>query len=48
MGRGQLINAAIPVALKTGAKPGTEAFRSALRTALENVKDLSVRKGCST
>ncbi|HEX7387277.1 MAG TPA: ABC transporter substrate-binding protein [Castellaniella sp.] len=42
---GQLINAAIPVALKTGAKPGTPEFRSALRTALENVKELSASQG---
>jgi branched-chain amino acid transport system substrate-binding protein len=42
---GQLINRAIPVALKSGAKPGTPAFRSALRGALENVKELSASQG---
>ncbi|HRD35379.1 MAG TPA: ABC transporter substrate-binding protein [Rhodocyclaceae bacterium] len=35
---GVLLNAAIPVALKT-AKPGTPEFRAALRDALEGVKD---------
>ena len=34
-----LVIDAIPVALKT-AKPGTEAFRSALRDALESEKDI--------
>jgi branched-chain amino acid transport system substrate-binding protein len=42
---GQLINRAIPVALKSGAKPGTPEFRAALRTALENVKELSASQG---
>lgn len=42
---GQLINRAIPVALKSGAKPGTPAFRTALRDALENVKELSASQG---
>ncbi|MBV6271385.1 ABC transporter substrate-binding protein [Alcaligenaceae bacterium CGII-47] len=42
---GQLINSAIPVALKTGAKPGTPEFRSALRDALEQVKDLAASQG---
>lgn len=37
---GVLINAALPAALKTGAKPGTEDFRKAMRDALENVKDV--------
>lgn len=37
---GMLINAAIPKALATGAKPGTEAFRVAMRDALENLKDV--------
>ena len=36
---GLLLERAIPVALKT-AKPGTEAFRSALRDALESEKDI--------
>lgn len=42
---GQLVVAAIPVALKTGATPGTAAFRTALRDAIENIKDLSVSQG---
>lgn len=36
---GQLLKAAIPVALET-AQPGTEDFRVALRDALENVKEV--------
>lgn len=36
---GQILNAAIPVALET-AKPGSEEFRVALRDALENVKEV--------
>lgn len=39
-----LLQRAIPEALKKG-QPGTEAFRDALRTSLENVKDLSVSQG---
>ena len=42
---GQLITAAIPAALKTGAKPGTPEFRSALRDALEQIKNLPVSQG---
>jgi len=45
---GQLINDAIPRALKTGAKPGTAAFRSALRDALEQVKELPASQGIFT
>jgi branched-chain amino acid transport system substrate-binding protein len=45
---GQLIAAAIPAALKTGAKPGTAEFRSALRDALENIKDLPASQGVFT
>jgi len=41
---GQMLNRAIPVALKT-AQPGTPEFRAALRTALENVKDLPLSHG---
>lgn len=41
---GLLLNAAIPVALKK-AKPGTEAFRAALREALENVRNLTTATG---
>jgi len=39
-----LIAHAVPQALKT-AQPGTVQFRSALRTALENTKDLTVPQG---
>lgn len=42
---GQLIVAAVPEALKSGAKPGTPEFRSALRDALENIKDLPASQG---
>src|SRR5690554_1393695 len=42
---GLLIEAAVPAALKTGAKPGTPEFRKALRDALEQVKDLAVSQG---
>ncbi len=42
---GQLIVAAIPEAVKSGAKPGTPEFRAALRDALENVKNLAVSQG---
>src|SRR3546814_13372670 len=35
---GQLIVTAVPVALKTGAKPGTPEFRAAMRDALEGIK----------
>ncbi|OXC79579.1 ABC transporter substrate-binding protein [Caballeronia sordidicola] len=41
---GHMLEQAIPEALKT-AQPGTEAFRAALRTALENVKDLPLAHG---
>jgi branched-chain amino acid transport system substrate-binding protein len=41
---GQLLVNAIPQALKT-AQPGTREFRSALRDALENTKDLAVSQG---
>ncbi len=37
---GALIAAAIPQALGTGAQPGTEAFRVALRDAIENSKEV--------
>lgn len=36
---GRMLSRAVPVALKK-AKPGTLAFREALRSALENVKDM--------
>ena len=32
-------------ALKTGAQPGTPAFRAALRDALETTRDLTVPNG---
>ena len=41
---GQLLQHAIPEALKK-AQPGTEAFRSALRDALENTRDLPISHG---
>jgi len=41
---GQLLERAIPEALKK-AQPGTEAFRSALRDALEGTKELAVSHG---
>ncbi|HWT38429.1 MAG TPA: ABC transporter substrate-binding protein [Paraburkholderia sp.] len=41
---GQMLQRAIPEALKKG-QPGTEAFRVALREALENVKDLPLSHG---
>jgi len=44
---GLLLASAIPVALKT-AQPGTKEFRSALRDALENVKELKTSNGVTT
>ncbi len=41
---GQLLSAAIPVALKKG-QPGTPEFRAALRDALENVKEVAGAHG---
>ncbi|WP_118183768.1 ABC transporter substrate-binding protein [Paraburkholderia phosphatilytica] len=41
---GHLLERAIPEALKT-AQPGTPAFREALRSALENVKDMAGAHG---
>jgi branched-chain amino acid transport system substrate-binding protein len=41
---GIMLQAALPVAEK-GSKPGTEAFRSALRDALENMKDVVGTQG---
>jgi branched-chain amino acid transport system substrate-binding protein len=41
---GHMLAAAVPVALKT-AQPGTEAFRTALRGALENIHDLALSHG---
>ncbi|MFN5048796.1 ABC transporter substrate-binding protein [Roseateles sp.] len=42
---GMLLQAAIPAALKSGAQPGTPAFRAALRDALESVKELPAAHG---
>lgn len=42
---GKLIETAIPHALEAGAKPGTPAFRSALRDALEGVTNLPASTG---
>ncbi len=42
---GLLLQAALPEALKSGAKPGTAEFRKALRDALENVKDVAGTQG---
>ena len=39
-----MLNRAVPVALQKG-KPGTEAFRVALRDALENIHDLPLSHG---
>ncbi len=41
---GQMLQRAIPEALGK-AQPGTEAFRSALRDALENIKELPISQG---
>jgi branched-chain amino acid transport system substrate-binding protein len=41
---GLLLSSAIPVALKT-AQPGTKEFRTALRDAIENTRDLRVSNG---
>ncbi|MEG1769557.1 MAG: branched-chain amino acid ABC transporter substrate-binding protein, partial [Comamonas sp.] len=41
---GLLLQAAIPAALKKGA-PGTPAFRSALRDALEQTRELAGTQG---
>lgn len=41
---GQMLQRAIPEALKKG-QPGTEAFRAALREALENIKELPISHG---
>ncbi len=42
---GQLVIAAMPAALKSGAKPGTPEFRAAMRDAIENIKNLPVSHG---
>lgn len=43
----QLLDAAVPVALKTAA-PGTAEFREALRTALENLQGINAARGTYT
>ena len=40
-----MLERALPGALKTGAKPGTEAFRAALRDQLENIRELVTTHG---
>lgn len=42
---GHLVAAAVPGALKTGAKPGTPEFRAALRDSLEKIKNLAASQG---
>jgi branched-chain amino acid transport system substrate-binding protein len=42
---GQLVVVALPIALKTGAKPGTPEFRAAMRDALESVKNAAASQG---
>lgn len=42
---GLLLQAALPQALKSGAKPGTVEFRNALRDALENVRNVAGTQG---
>jgi len=44
-GAWMLLDSAVGRALKTGAAPGTPAFRKALRDALENTRDLTVPNG---
>ena len=45
---GQLVVAALPAALKTGAKPGTPEFRVAMRDALESIRTCPLPRACST
>jgi branched-chain amino acid transport system substrate-binding protein len=40
-----MLENAVPVALKSGAKPGTPQFRKALRDALEGIKNLTTTHG---
>jgi len=42
---GQLVVAALPQALKSGAKPGTPEFRAAMRDAIEGLKNLPASQG---
>ncbi|RVU18820.1 ABC transporter substrate-binding protein [Methylobacterium oryzihabitans] len=43
-----LLATALPVALKSGAEPGTPAFRAALRDALEGLKEVVYTHGVAT
>jgi branched-chain amino acid transport system substrate-binding protein len=47
-GAWRLLDDAVSRALKTGAQPGTPAFRLALKEALENTRDLAVPNGVLT
>jgi branched-chain amino acid transport system substrate-binding protein len=40
-----MLGRALPVAIRSGAKPGTEAFRAALRDAIEGIHDLVTTHG---
>ena len=40
-----MLERALPAAIKSGAKPGTEAFRAAVRDNLENIKELVTTHG---
>ena len=42
---GLLLQRAIPIALKSGAQPGTVEFRKALRDAMEQTKELAISHG---
>ena len=42
---GQLVAAAVPAALSTGARPGTAEFRAALRDALEGLRNVPASQG---
>ena len=48
MDAAMLLQAALPVALRGGAKPGTPEFRSALRDALEGLRETVLTHGVST
>ena len=40
-----MLERVLPAAIKSGAKPGTEAFRAAVRDNLENIKELVTTHG---
>ena len=48
MDAAMLLQAALPVALRGGAKPGTPEFRAALRDALEGLRETVLTHGIST